>query len=202
MAIIISDSNIPDRPPDMLCACICDSSGSMSDLKSASIKGLNAFIRSQKSSRDQAIFYLSTFNSDSYTERIVWSRIRDTQFLDQSFMEPHGGTPLFDAIMRCGEATYKVWKAGDSKLKVLMAILTDGQENGSVEFKLDDVQTFVSDRTIEGWEFVFIAPNESSEHEARKMGFTNITRYDISRPLALTEAIKSLSIAIEDMRKR
>jgi len=202
MAIVISDTNVPDRPPDMLCACVCDSSGSMESLKDAAIKGLNAFIRTQKSSRDQMLFYLSTFNSASYNERIVWHRMRDTKFLDQELMEPYGGTPLFDAIMRCGETTYDLWQASGSKLKVVMAILTDGQENGSTKYKLGDVKEFVSARTVEGWEFIFIAPNGSSEREAHKMGFTNIVRYDINRPLALTQAIKEVSITIEDMRRR
>ena len=76
---------------------------------------------------------------------------------------PRGSTALYDAIGRTINevgARLAATPEPDRPGKVIVAILTDGQENASTEFSRETIATMIShQQKAYAWEFVFLAAN-------------------------------------------
>jgi hypothetical protein len=53
---------------------------------------------------------------------------------------------------------------------VIVVVLTDGQENASLEYTLEDVRKQITERTAHGWKFVFLGAAQDAWEQARTMG--------------------------------
>lgn len=96
---------------------------------------------------------------------------------------PRGMTALYDAIGK----TFKLIKNDDYD-GVFVSILTDGMENSSTEFTLDQIKELIHEkRTKEKWGIVFSGTTEEALSQAKAMGIaaTNMTMYaDTAQGLA------------------
>ena len=82
--------------------------------------------------------------------------------LSQGSYKPDGGTALNDAIAAMIQAIGKRTKRGT---RVLIAILTDGEENASRKFSIADIlQMITYRRTTYDWQFIFIGPPEALDY--------------------------------------
>lgn len=138
---------------------LVDSSGSMARIQTDAEGSIDAFIADQKRVKGEALVTLYEFN-DSL------KKIRAAQKLE-SFepvrIRPNGNTALYDAaigaIRQVGQDLSAMPESGRPG-KVVFVIITDGQENASREFKLDDVRTEVQHQTDKyGWQFMFLGAN-------------------------------------------
>lgn len=69
--------------------------------------------------------------------------------------QPGGSTPLFDAIAATLQLASRNQRAGRGRGRVLIAIVTDGQDNASTHTALD-VLGKVRRRKAAGWEFLYL----------------------------------------------
>lgn len=97
--------------------------------------------------------------------------------LDQNTYIPRGTTALLDTI---GKTITNINnKNPNSKYTVI--ILTDGQENASVKYRLTEIKFLIQQFTEEkGWEFMYLGANQDAIQEAKKIGITerNSLNYD------------------------
>ena len=132
---------------------LLDMTGSMLWNKEATIDACNEFISAQQSNpgADDSVFTLGVFNSNIGLERIVREVSLDrAPRIDHEHYRPDGATPLYDAI---GEAmTLLESHTGP----VLFIIQTDGEENSSRRVTRDEVLTRVAEKTVDGWQFVYL----------------------------------------------
>jgi len=82
---------------------------------------------------------------------------------DITFVEPRGGTALNDgigeAVVILGEALAML-EEDERPGKVIVVIVTDGEENSSREYTLDRVKTMIEKQQDEfSWEFIFLGAN-------------------------------------------
>ena len=139
---------------------VLDQSASMSSLINAVITGFNALVDEQRTTQG-ANFSLELFNN---TSQMLYDAIPigEVPPLSQESYKPDGGTALNDAIAAMIQAIGKRTKRG---IRVLIAILTDGEENASRKFsKADILQMITYRRTTYDWQFIFIGPPEALDY--------------------------------------
>jgi len=145
---------------------ILDRTGSMESIKQDTIGGFNSYIAAQKSLPTPATFTLVQFDSQDPFE--VIHKFTDIQMVGdltaQTYM-PRASTPLYDAVGR-GINDLKAGLGGLPEAlrpkKIVVVIVTDGQENASREFTGAQVRKMIADAKEAGWQFVFLSADESA----------------------------------------
>lgn len=148
---------------------VIDESGSMMSILNDTIGGFNTFLETQKETPGEATFSLTKFSNKT---NLVYSfmDIKEVPVLTKSSYRPSGGTALYDAIgetiIGCGNklAAMQEYERPD---KVMIVIITDGEENVSREFTHANVQQMIKHQSdIYKWEFVFLGANINAERTA------------------------------------
>lgn len=162
---------------------VLDRSGSMQVIAADTIGGFNKFLEEQKTAAGEAILTLNQFDG-AFETPVSCTDIRHVAPLNSTTFVPRGFTALLDAIGRTitetGARLAKL-KESDRPTKVIIVIITDGEENASREFTQAKVNEMIThQREKYSWEFVFLAANQ----DAIKVG----DRYGILRAASMTYA--------------
>lgn len=146
---------------------ILDESGSMSSIKSSVISGFNEYVQGLR--KGNFSFTLTKFDSMGIRIPYVAKDIKDVEDLTEETYLPGQMTPLYDAVCRTIKEVEK--KVKDQP--VLIAIMTDGQENDSQEFTQKDLSEMIKRLQKKGnWTFVFMGANQDSWATARQWGIS------------------------------
>ena len=142
---------------------VMDESGSMADMGSEPLEALNSFVNEQQKALkgDDSTFTLWNFSS---TVRLVIGdqRLQDVKYITDYY--PHGMTALYDGIGNAITTKYK-------KENVVCLIITDGQENSSVEFSGARIKELIHQaETKKNWKFIFMGAKDIFA-EGEKSGF-------------------------------
>jgi hypothetical protein len=145
--------------------CILDSSGSMSSIMSDSIGGFNTFLKQQRELPDEATITVALFDSNN-NYQILYDFVDIKNAKDLTSMEwyPRGMTALYDAIGKTINADKaKLERLGsEAPAKVLVCIVTDGHENDSREYKLEDIKKLIKICEKDDWNFIYLAANQDA----------------------------------------
>lgn len=166
----------------VLVSFLLDETGSMQSCFDATLSGFNEYIRSLRDGRGKGkvVFSLTKFNSNE--TRMVHSAIpiQDVPALDKHNYNPEATTPLYDAIGRTVWAMEGSLKALAEKVQVIVVILTDGEENASVEFTQAQIFKLITAKKKEGWTFVFLGADQDAYRAAERLGVdrANAMAYD------------------------
>lgn len=140
---------------------VIDRSGSMHSIVNDAIGGFNKFLEDQKKVEGEARMSLVLFdnlNEFPYTG----TPLAEVKPLDHSTFVPRGGTALYDALgMTINQHRERIIKEGWAK-KVIVCILTDGEENSSKEYKRQDIHKLITEAEKFGWEFIFLAAGQDA----------------------------------------
>ena len=157
---------------------ILDKSGSMESIRKAAIDGYNETLGSIKSAQlkhlDTQELFISLAEFCSCGVDIIFdcTPIKDAEKLTKAKYDPCCCTPLYDAIGRCIKAlAKKTDKIEDAA--VLVTIITDGEENASVEWTGPAIKKLIDERKEEGWLFSYIGADHDVETVAASISITN-----------------------------
>jgi hypothetical protein len=182
-------------------AFILDRSGSMSSMTQAAIAGFNEFLKAQQATLDDhgqpipATFTLILFDHE-YLPIHSRAPIQSAEPLTLETYQPRGNTALLDAIGRTidfigGELA--ATPEPERPAKVIIAILTDGEENSSRLFTMADINQRITHQTEKyQWEFLFLGANQDAIATAARMG---IHAHQAATFVADDEDLKSGSLA-------
>jgi uncharacterized protein YegL len=159
-------------------AFILDQSGSMDSIKAGTLEGVNAFLDQQK--RENAAYpvrFSLTLFSTEIEVRHSSLPVTEVPSLNETTYLPDGGTALLDAIGitidSLGKRLAETPEA-ERPAKVIVAIMTDGEENSSRIFSWDQISEKIKHQTVVyKWEFLFMGANQDSIATASRM---NINR--------------------------
>jgi uncharacterized protein YegL len=154
-----------------------DESGSMSGTESDVTGGFNNFIEQQRAQQQGRVTVsLYKFNNS-------WSRvlndlpIEEIRPLTSADYTPGGLTALYDTI---GHAITDIGnqirysKEEDRPSMVMMAIITDGQENASREYDAVKIRQMIHELEQNGnWQFIYLGAEVSNFSDADSMGVYN-----------------------------
>lgn len=172
---------------------LLDRSGSMMSIRDDMVGGFNTFIEEQKKLDGACHFTLTQFDSDAI-EAVYEARPVD--IVPKLVLEPRGLTPLLDAMGRTLTAAKERIEHGRIKPdKVLVMIITDGQENASHEFSKDAVRTLVAERVAAGWSFTYLGADVDAFAEAGALGIPTQGISGYKKSAAGTKAVFDVASA-------
>lgn len=153
-------------------AVVLDRSGSMQAVKQATIDGFNEFLNQQKAIVGECRLLLAQF--DDVYEVVFDKPLADVRPLDDKSFVPRNMTALFDAMGKTvNDLGSKLDKMPENERpdRVLVATITDGQENASQEFTQSAVKKLIEEQTAKyNWDFVFIGANQDAVLTAKGFG--------------------------------
>ena len=139
--------------------CILDRSGSMMAIANDTIGGFNAFVEQQQAEEGRARLTLVLFDNVVETP---WEHIdiESAPKLDEKTYFVRGGTALLDAVgATVSEVRGRIAQmhADEKPDGVLVLVMTDGHENQSSEYSLEQVRNLIkTTQDEEDWGYVFI----------------------------------------------
>jgi hypothetical protein len=154
---------------------ILDRTGSMESIRDDTIGGFNAFLKKQKEEQGTATLTLVQFDSQDPYEIIQRFRpIGDVPELTRETFVPRATTPLLDAIGRgINDLEMSLGEIKKAALpsKVVFVVVTDGRENASREFRKDQIEKMIRERTEKSdWQFVFLSADLDAIGDAMAVG--------------------------------
>jgi len=145
-------------------AIILDRSGSMQTIASDAMGGFNAFLEAQRREEGEARLSLVLFD-DQYEVPVKSQPLAGVPALTAATYQPRGSTALLDAIGRTIKkmTTSFAARAVEARpAKVIVAILTDGEENASSKYTQAHVSDLIAEKRAQGGECVFLAANQDA----------------------------------------
>lgn len=176
---------------------ILDESGSMQSIKQPIINGFNEIIQSicHEAEKDKALeqwlaFY--SFSGAGIKEQLALGPVSGSFEITASSYQPNNSTPLYDAIgSACNKIREALPEGGNSK--VLVTILTDGEENSSTEYGYESVTALIRELKTNGWYFTYIGAN----HDVEKVSVS----LHISSSLSLKASYEGVSDFVAKEKK-
>ena len=154
-------------------AIVLDRSGSMQEVKEATIQGFNVFLGKQKEAPGDCRLSLAQFDHE-YEIVQDGNVLADVPELTAATYVPRGTTALLDAIGRTITAVSSRLQGmveGERPDKVLFVIITDGLENASKEFTREKVFEMIEHQRKQcNWEFVFLGAGQDAIASGASMG--------------------------------
>lgn len=165
------------RPAPTHIVVLLDRSGSMAPIANDVIGGFNQYLEEQQKDGSDARISIVLFDSQNPQETVMWGApISEAIPLDRTTFVPRGGTPLLDAtgltIGRVMVDQQSRVAAGIQACDIVFVTVTDGEENQSHEFTLEQVRTLVNDRTADGWQFVYLSAGLDAYADAGRLGYS------------------------------
>lgn len=136
---------------------ILDQSGSMEGLADDLRGGINSYIDELKAD-EQSKYSVTIINFDNVNNHEVVCNAQPplrVPALTPDNYAPRGTTPLLDAVGLAINGLGAVDKA-------IVVVFTDGFENASREYTLEQVQALVKDREERGWAFEYLGAGRES----------------------------------------
>ncbi|MEZ7872997.1 MAG: VWA domain-containing protein [Eubacteriales bacterium] len=154
---------------------ILDKSGSMGGLESDTIGGFNAMLKKQQDAPGECRITTALFDNN-YTLLHDRVDIRAVRPITAEEYQAGGTTALLDAIGRTIDKIVKVQKSTAQEYragKVMLVIITDGQENASREYNAPQIKSLITRQKEQfGWEFIFLGANIDAVETADQFGIT------------------------------
>ncbi len=152
---------------------LLDKSGSMYPIKSDVIGCLNEFIEEQKKVKGILTVSFSTFN-EFYSELNSFTDLTAFEPLTERSYRCTGGTALLDSFAKVIDdtGTY-LSKLDDSEKpeKVLIVVITDGEENSSIEISSEVLKEKVEHQKAKyNWQFIYLGANQDAFSVGQSIG--------------------------------
>ena len=154
---------------------ILDESGSMQSIYRQALSGCNETIQSvrsvdQRHENQNHRFSIVAFNSTETRTILDDVPIAEVRDLAEDDYYPAACTPLYDAMGRAITALERKVKEGD---RVLVTVVTDGEENDSQEYSLDIIRTMTERLRGKGWTFIYMGANQDADEVAAQLNIHN-----------------------------
>lgn len=168
VVVLSPDTSTPSGAPKVGAhiRVVIDESGSMRSIQRAAVEGFNQFLSQQQAVDDGSVISIWKFSDarDKSPRLLHRASLNLASPLDQGSYRPGGNTALNDAI---GDA---INENPDEK-NVILAILTDGEENSSYRYTQAQIRDMIKEKETLGWEILFLSASAlTGQEESRRYG--------------------------------
>ena len=130
----------------------------------------------QKAEPGEATLTLVQFDTqDPYEVLHRFKPIAELPEMTRETFVPRAATPLLDAIGRGIndlEKSLTEIEENERPSRVIMVIITDGQENSSVEFRKNQIEKMIKEKQEKSdWQFAFLSADLAAINDALATGF-------------------------------
>lgn len=156
---------------------ILDESGSMQSIKPSIINGFNELVQSIKGIQKQfpeQEHSISIISFNGFGNKVLhfMDDVSKLNTIDSSNYKPDAMTPLYDA-MGFSFNKLKTELESQSNYNVLVTILTDGEENCSIEYSGVVIKNMIEELSKENWTFTYIGTDHDVEKMAANLSIKN-----------------------------
>lgn len=155
---------------------VLDRSGSMTSIADDTIGGFNTFIENLMKEGLDIRVSLVQFDGE-YEPVFAGVPVGEVKPLDRTTFVPRGATALLDALGRTVSATGNRFHAlpeEERPARVLFVIITDGQENASMEFTRERIREMIEHQQEKySWDFIYLGANQDSFAEGGSIGIVS-----------------------------
>jgi hypothetical protein len=186
-------------------AVVLDASGSMQSLATDTIGNFNQFLQEQKAEPGEALYTLCRF-SDTFSLINDFVKLAGVPALTASTYKPHGSTALLDAMGFTIDHLGKKLSAmpeTDRPSKVIVLVITDGQENASKIFTKDQIASMVKHQQDKySWQIMFFGSSIDQISDGQSLGVASVNtiQYDAS-PQGTQRLYSNISNTVSTYRK-
>jgi hypothetical protein len=187
-------------------AFVLDKSGSMGSIEEAVVSGYNDYLSELRAQGGETLYSLTTFNT-TFDHVCVGERLDRVPELDHGLYRPDGMTALYDAIAHTVlETDGRLQAAGRDGEKVLVVVMTDGQENSSSDYDAHGITELVRGYDERpNWTFVYLGAGHANitetRHAAAAMGYEHTNSMLFSAdPVFTRKSMRSLAHATGQRR--
>ena len=176
---------------------ILDRSGSMQEIRDDAIGSFNAFLTDKKQQYPLSKMSIVLFD-DRYDLIADSEPIGAISPLNGQTYVPRGSTALLDAI---GLTVAAIEARPHTDEEMLVAVLTDGYENASTQFRLEQIRAIIQEREKRGWDFVYLSADPGAFSDAGRMGFerSKIKMFD---KMTMREAYYEMEEMIHEKQRK
>lgn len=176
--------------------CLLDGSGSMCDCTTDSIGSFNTFIKEQK---DVGEANLTVIWFD-HEFRVAYEGLLSA-YPELTTWPCRGSTALYDAVGKTFNHVRERFTK-ESPEKVILAILTDGEENASKEFSQQKAMQFITEHQDKyGWLVMMLAIDSSAWGMGASLGVKASNVYNVTKnPEDLLRGYGSVTVASTSYR--
>jgi hypothetical protein len=178
---------------------LLDRSGSMHSIKSDVVGGFDAFLAEQRAGEGLCTVTLAQFDHEY---EVVYRGIALGQ-VPPLGLWPRGRTALHDSMGRLitdTAAEINALAEADKPGTVIVAIMTDGLENASREWRRPDIKALVEQQTNDhGWEFLYMGADQDAVEVGTSLGVKDGQAITYSRGRS-REAMQATSSNIRGYR--
>jgi len=161
------------QTPQRHISLLLDRSGSMNSIRDDIIGSVNRFWNDQKMTGVPTTATMMLFDSQNPFDCMLENRpIEEVPELNLHYYQPRGGTPLLDAI---GSAINSLSRhiltvSKESRPNgIIFVVVTDGQENSSIEFSHADIKNLILEKEAAGWQVEFLSSDLDAIAEFRML---------------------------------
>jgi len=174
-------------------ALVVDRSGSMEYLVQEVIDNVNAVLDSLlPTDRVSILFFEDPFGVVRHVENQAVSDVRRLTVRDYS---PVGLTPLYDAVgVALADVVGPTIGAGNSSQFGVVVVLSDGEENSSVQYSLSSARRVVAEAVSRGIEIRFYGMGPAAASEATLLGIP------LSGTIQIDQTAAGLDEAFDDLQ--
>jgi uncharacterized protein YegL len=171
----------------------------MSSIRNDAIGGFNTFLEAQKQMPGKANMTVCLFD-DKFILLHNGQDIQSVEPLTAKTYVPRGSTALYDAIGRTINAIDSR-VAGYPCQKVVLVILTDGQENASKEYSGCQVKSMIKDRECKGWEVVYLSAGPDAFGDGVSIGIRPVATFSFTNSSAgMHKAYNTMCCSVSNYR--
>lgn len=160
---------------------VLDMSGSMGRAVNDTKGSVENYLKRVKEELDEALLTFTIFDTvfETWIDNKPLKEVKPNALLEK--YSPRGATALYDAV---ANTIKKLKKNVDAYDKAIVVIITDGEENSSVEYDRKKLNKLVNKLQKNGnWTFVYLGANVDAWDEAQKIGIYsgNVGSYTYGR---------------------
>ena len=182
-------------------AVILDRSGSMASIQHEMVSGFAQFVQRQAAEPGDCVLSLYRFD-DKYD--VVYEE-RPLAKVRRLSLSPRGSTALLDAV---GRSIARIGERLAAKPEhqrpgtVIVMIITDGQENASIEVSRDVLKTMIErQEKVFNWQFMYLGADASTFDEAASLGISAPACYSPSAR-GVERLYEASSLSVASIRQR
>lgn len=158
---------------------ILDESGSMCCIERQALNGLNETLQTirgaqKKYPEQEQLVSIVPFESGNIRLLRDKVSIKEVNDLRPDEYNPGACTPLYDAI---GFGINSIRNEVSDDDSVLVTIITDGEENSSVEYTGKAIATIIDELKKKGWMFTYIGANQDAVSVAMTINISNAMNF-------------------------
>lgn len=170
---------------------LLDESGSMGPVREDVIGGYKEYIKTLRKQEGETKLTLITFDLSGREGilhvKFIAEDLDNLPKLDNDWYQPHGSTPLNDAIL---ETIKRIKKVASKDDDVIFIVYTDGYENCS-KASSGDVKQAIAKREKKGWEFIYLGANQDAWSVGSGYGMTGLKINTSGTQIGTTSMLQS-----------